>query len=314
MSGERLRGPTPRDVWTDTRLNAERLVAIERFRVQRMAEPLEAYLDHFDVVQEMLEDLLELTVDLAQLEEQALNILVDARLFEGVRYLTGPPLSADDLKTLVESTLSRQALERDPAVAQRVIQAIRVGLDRRRFPWVAEGREPEESERTAAIVASAAMIAMRRTETARRNEGKREQEELVRAALLAYGLREVAIPGLHVRTLAQAPQRGQFCREVRLGPHDKADLVVGIWDGRTMAIECKVSNSAINSVKRLNKEAVSKTRSWLDDFGTLQVVPAAVLSGVYKLHNLLDAQERGLAIYWAHRLDDLIDWIERTRT
>lgn len=81
-----------------------------------------------------------------------------------------------------------------------------------------------------------------------------------------------------------------------------------------MPIECKVSNSSTNSVKRLNNDAAVKATVWRGDFGALQVVPAAVLSGVYKLHNLEDAQRRGLTIYWAHRLSDLMQWIAGTRT
>ncbi len=79
-----------------------------------------------------------------------------------------------------------------------------------------------------------------------------------------------------------------------------------------MAIECKVSNSAVNSVKRLNNDAAAKAEAWLKDFGTVQVVPAAVLSGVYKLHNLIDAQTRGLALFWAHDLGALTRWIALT--
>ena len=80
-----------------------------------------------------------------------------------------------------------------------------------------------------------------------------------------------------------------------------------------MAIECKVSNSATNSVKRLNNDAAAKAEAWLKDFGTRQVVPAAVLSGVYKLHNLEEAQNRGLALFWAHDLKALTEWIATTR-
>jgi hypothetical protein len=43
------------------------------------------------------------------------------------------------------------------------------------------------------------------------------------------------------------------------------------------------------------------------------VVPVAVLSGVYKLHNLMSAQTRGLTLYWAHDLVQLLDWIEAGR-
>lgn len=38
-----------------------------------------------------------------------------------------------------------------------------------------------------------------------------------------------------------------------------------------------------------------------------------MLSGVYKLRNLEQAQDRGLTLYWAHRLSDLTEWIDQTR-
>jgi hypothetical protein len=41
-------------------------------------------------------------------------------------------------------------------------------------------------------------------------------------------------------------------------------------------------------------------------------VPVAVLSGVFGLHSLEDAQRRGLSLFWAHRLADLTDWIDST--
>ncbi|HEV3075580.1 MAG TPA: XamI family restriction endonuclease [Thermoanaerobaculia bacterium] len=93
----------------------------------------------------------------------------------------------------------------------------------------------------------------------------------------------------------------------------RADLIVSLWDGRIMPIECKVSNSAVNSVKRLNREAAGKAESWIGDFGKKQVVPVAVLSGVYKLHNLLSAQERGLVLFWTHHLGALTEWVGATR-
>src|SRR5205085_10343482 len=100
--------------------------------------------------------------------------------------------------------------------------------------------------------------------------------------------------------LSKAPPSGHFCGESLLGSK-KADVVAGLWDLRTMAIECKVSNSAVNSYKRLNHEAVAKAKAWGDDFGT-QVVPAAVLSGVFDLANLELAQTSGICLFWAHDL------------
>ena len=80
-----------------------------------------------------------------------------------------------------------------------------------------------------------------------------------------------------------------------------------------MAIECKVSNSFVNSIKRLNNDAAVKAGVWRDEFGARGVVPVAVLSGLFERHHLADAQSRHLMLIWAHRLDDLTNWIDRAR-
>jgi hypothetical protein len=46
--------------------------------------------------------------------------------------------------------------------------------------------------------------------------------------------------------------------------------------------------------------------------GTLQVVPTAILSGAYKLRHLEGAQNRGLTLFWAHELLELLNWIDST--
>jgi hypothetical protein len=94
----------------------------------------------------------------------------------------------------------------------------------------------------------------------------------------------------------------------------KGDIIARLWHHRVMPIECKVSNSSLNSVKRLNNDAAVKAGSWQRDFGLRQVVPTTVLSGVYNLRNLEDAQERGLTIFWAHSLNPLTEWITRTKS
>jgi transcriptional regulator GlxA family with amidase domain len=80
-----------------------------------------------------------------------------------------------------------------------------------------------------------------------------------------------------------------------------------------MPIECKVSNSATNSIKRVNNDVAAKAGEWLRQFGSSQVVPAAVLSGVYHLHHLEAVQNANLTIFWAHNLAALTGWIESTR-
>jgi hypothetical protein len=296
--------------WSEEELEAARKRSIEIFRVQRMAEPLEAYLEAFDDYLGVVEDLLETTVDLTDLDSTALQVLTDPKLLEAFRYIAGPPISTDDLQTVAEAALSASRLRTDAEMVRRIVQVVLAGLDRRRFPWVVERREPTEPERNAAVLASAALMAMRKAETSRRGEEKEKQEERVEAALLGHGF--VKVPTRKVLTLALVPGAGEFCRESYLG-NRKADFLIGLWDRRAMPVECKVSNSSINSVKRLNNDAAVKAETWRSDFGHRNVVPAAVLSGVYKLHNLLDAQERGLSLFWAHDLQGLLDWIDGTR-
>lgn len=299
-------------VWPNDQLEVDRVKAIGIFRKERMQEPLEDYLEAFDEYQGYIEDLLETTVDLSQLEETAIEVLTDPHLQEVFRYLAAPPISADDLKVLADaSSLSKGSLKNNAEQVKRLVDVVRVVLDRRRFSWVVEGREPTEAERGAAIMASAALMAASRVQTQRRVLGKEQQEAFVRQALVALGFKET--PPRQIPNVSLAPAAGEFCGESVLG-NRKGDIIVRLWDQRVMPIECKVSNSYLNSVKRLNNDAAVKAGSWKQDFGLRQVVPTAILSGVYKLHNLVDAQERGLTLFWAHDLKPLTDWIKSTET
>ena len=77
-------------------------------------------------------------------------------------------------------------------------------------------------------------------------------------------------------------------------------------------LRAEVSNSSTNSVKRVNNDAAAKAASWGRDFGD-QVVPVAMLSGVFKTHNLVQAQQKGLTLFWAHDLDHLGEFIRSAR-
>ena len=276
-----------------------------------MEEPLEAYLAAFEDRRDAVETLLEETVDLTQLEEKAASVVCDPRLLEALRYVAGPPISLDDLKVVanVVSTAPK-TLASDNGVGPRLVETIMLGLDRRRFPWLSEGREAQESERQAAVLATAVLIASQRVTTDRRSDGKDRQEEAIEAALVCAKFTKVSTRT--VNTLHEGPGPGEFCRECMLGTR-KADFLIGLHDRRLMPIEAKVSNSATNSIKRLNNDAAVKAGLWLEQFGLRNVVPTAVLSGVYKLKHLRSAQDCGLALFWAHDLSELTSWIDRAR-
>lgn len=158
-------------VWSEKQLEKDLNKAIALFRKERIEEPLELYLELFERFQGAFEELLEQTVDLSQLEENALDILSNKDSFDAFRYLAGPPISFDDLKILSDTnSLSPTKLQSDPDLVKRVVGTVLQGLDRRRFSWVGDGnREPTEADRKAAVIASAALIAAQRTATERRN-------------------------------------------------------------------------------------------------------------------------------------------------
>jgi len=303
---------TPPPRWTGEQFDADIAVAVEQFRRDRLQEPLERYLDVFASYQTVVARLMEGSADLTQLDSQAAQFVSAEDLLTVVRYLASPAISQDDLKVLADvSSLVPSRLGAHPEDAHRVVQIAMMALDRNRFPWVPEHRQPTPSERHAAIVATTALMAVQRVQTERRNNAKAEQEEAVADYLESLGL--IREEPRQVNTVADLLPRGHFCREAEFGTR-KADLIVSLWDGRGMPIECKVSNSSTNSVKRVNNDAAVKAKTWIAEFGRLGVVPVAVISGVFRMHNLMSAQDDGLTIIWTHNLAALAAFIQSTRS
>jgi hypothetical protein len=239
-----------------------------------------------------------------------LSNLYAVGLGDVLRYMTAPPVSEDDLKVIADIRLSRLALSR-PQQARSLLRTLLASRDHIRFPWIARGTNPSAAEWKLAIGSTAALMTSQAVATHRRNTGKKEQEEAVKTYLRdILGLTEVE--PRKIRTVHDAPKQGEFCAESEV-MGEKADIVVSLYDNRLLLIECKVSNSALNSVKRVVHEASGKAAHWIAQLGKGQVIPAAVLSGVFNPRNLVQAQDKNLAIFWAHRLDDLGDFIDATR-
>jgi hypothetical protein len=244
-------------IWSQADLERDLQRAIQTFRNERLQEPVEMYLREFDAFLSVVAALLERTSDLLAFEQEAVEVLADPKLALAARYLTGPMISEDDLKTLASAVLTPARIKADGAMVGRIVEVLQTGLDRRRFCWVGERRQPTEAERVTAILATTSLAAQARTGTQRRSEGKSRQEAAVAEELVRAGFTEV--PRREVCNLREAPEKGQFCPECKLGTR-KADLLVTSWDGRVVPIECKVSNSAVNSIKRLNNDAGSKAQ------------------------------------------------------
>lgn len=299
--------------WTKEQLTECAATARSMFRTERLSEPLERWKKTFDEYHIQFHRLFD-EYNLANPNDLSPEQVADIfhnQLGDALRYLAGPPISADDLKVLADVSLAPGRLANDPEQARRLLETIMIAIDPRRFPWVSQGRAPTEDEKASAILASTALITAQRVSTDRRNEGKDIQENAVKDYLVNIGFEEV--PARHIHTLMDAPEIGQFCSEAMVGSR-KADVPVRLYDGRLMPIECKVSNSSTNSVKRINNDAAVKANIWSLEFGTNQVVPTAVLTGVFKVLNLEQAQKGKLTLFWAHELEELGKFIESTKS
>jgi hypothetical protein len=284
------------------------------FRYQRLQEPLDLYNQFFVKFADLFGTLIDKLPALAgePIDAELLSELVNGRdTQKAFRYLTAPPISADDLMTVADATLTASRLRTDPASAARVRDTVLAIVDPHRFPWISERRLPTTTERTVAIVASSALAAARDVETSRRSTSKEAQEQKVKEALISTGMTETKSREIPMLTSAPAP--GEFCGETRLAG-TRADVVARLRDGRVMAIECKVSNSAVNSYKRVVHDTGGKATTWYSQLGRAQVVPAAVLSGVFTAGNLQDVQDnRGVFLFWEHRLSDLASFVSSAK-
>lgn len=298
--------------WTDAELAEDAAISAAQFRSERLAitDSWEAHYKQarskFELLFTKLNDLNPHAITDANLAET-----YRSGLGETLRYLAGPPISDDDLQVIADvDSIAPSVLIRNPVALRKVFEVIERVIDAHRFPWMKAEGEPSAEQREAALLASSVLLAAQRIATERRNEGKENQETKVKDYLRSLGFTEV--PAAAINTIVRGPQAMQFCAECQLGER-KADVVVRLHDTRLMAIECKVSNSATNSVKRLNNDAAVKAEYWIRQFGASQVVPVAALAGVFKVLNLKQAQTRGLALFWSHGLDKLETFIESTK-
>ena len=255
-------------IWTAAELASDAEQAKAAFRKRRLREPLELYSRFFKLFAPIVAGMIDRLPGLTSAQaaaEAVAEIIADDDWRTAFRYLAAPPISEDDLKTLAETNLSAMALRSDEEQARRVRETVLQVIDPHRFPWLADGRSPGEAERQAGLV---------------------------------------EVQAREIPMLDAAPKAAEFCGECSFGG-TRADLVVRLPDGRVAAIECKASNSAVNSYKRINHEALSKAHTWFEAFGNRQVVPVAVIDGVFNPASLATAQSGGLTILWRHRLADL---------
>lgn len=267
----------------------------------RRSEGPSAFTVAFDECLPDVERALEITRNLTALDGSVLS--ANPGLWQTLRNFCGPPISEEDLWTMVGGPTFREV---PPEYAEVTAQAIREVLDPVRFPWVSQGRTPTDREISLATFATAILLAVRKLGTRRRGDSSKLQEAAVAQDLETKAGYQFDASRTPIERLDQMTP-GAFSRERLLGGA-KCDVPVRLADGRLLAIECKVSNGPKNGWKRLNREVAGKADHWQRKFGE-QVITAVVLAGSLDLAALENAQRSGVTIFWQHNLAPLVDFV-----
>ena len=311
MSGSNTSaGPS---VWSSDELAKQARISLNAFVDRRLAEPGGNYTAHVKAHRATIARLLKTmaNIDLAKPDPQALRaLLLDDQLFAALRYVAGPPVSADDLGVLVTRSIARLGKTEIQTSAQKsadVLALVCKLADPYRFPWIAERRKPSERELREAVSATAILQASQSLQTERRAYGK-DVERRLQTRLLEIGFRRIKSPNrARITAPIHYPKYPGFYGECAVHGR-KVDLFIALQNGRMIALEAKDSSSALNSVKRLNNDTAAKAKHFAAEGGK-NIINVALLSGVFKVESLLNAQAAGLYLIWSHDLDKFIDWV-----
>lgn len=319
-------------IWSDAELEADAQQALEEFVVRRLAEPGGKYFDHIAARRKAIFRLFKALADVNPVNpnpDRVRAVLLDAEMFDALRYVAGPPISEDDLGVLVTRDvegLSRSDIKYRDEIPAAVLQLVCKLADPFRFPWIASGRKPTNRELRNAVASTMTMHAAQALQTERRGYGKIVERRL-ETRLVELGFRKIAggkkaKKGTNyppVSTLPLYPRKGIVSQPSHhpTYPHfygecvvysRKVDLFIALPSGKMIALEAKDSSSGLNSKKRLLNDTAAKAIRYATEAGK-NVISVALLSGVFKISDLKAAQEAGLFLVWAHEMDGFIDWV-----
>lgn len=286
---------------------------LEELREEALQRTIKRYLDGRDRFAEIQGDCRAKVQELFDATDYLRTLGQDKDLFKQApsleapaRYTTMPAISAGNLEVVGE---------KDGPIATIV-----KFLDRDRFPWLGrDGSRPAtETEIELAIHVTAQLWAEARMQTESRTKSAKDQEQEVRDRLTAAGLQYVApkeirerlnelgdkpAEGLMPNNYQEVLKRNEFTREIHVAGA-KCDVPIRLPNGRLLPIECKVSNTYVNSVKRLIRESVGKGDSWRQAFSN-EIHTGVVIAGAFKMVNLQAAQAKGTLIFFDHNLEAL---------
>ncbi|WP_243227560.1 XamI family restriction endonuclease [Microbacterium sp. CIAB417] len=286
--------------WTDAELKAGRDRAEQLFTELRREEGPLTFERMYHRLRPEVENLFVATNNLRQVTGQV--FLDDPFAWQPARYVCGPPISQEDLWTLVGGSKFKKV---PPRLADDTADAVRVVIDPVRFSWIEQRRDPSVEERERALQSTTLLWARERLGTERRLDSSTRQERVTGEALASAGL--TFDPSRSKVQLLDDMARGTYSRE-RVVSSSKCDVPVRLRDGRLFALECKVSNGPKNGWKRINREVGGKATNWRQTFGS-SLITGVVVAGVFDLSALTSARDQGVVIFWEHDLQPLVDFV-----
>ena len=226
-----------------------------------------------------------------------------------LRFLMAPPFSQDQFKIACPSWVKATEKTGKPLTAKAASSVAAVfgeWADEERVEPIMSGDDFDT--RGEVISATAHMMAVERYRTNRRMRLAREQEETVASLLRDLGFRL-----LQSRLVDQpgALAQDEYMRATQFqtadGSTHEVDVAIGLPRRRILALECKVSNDATNSVKRVN-DVLKKAGAWKRQWGRF-VLTGAMLQGVFSPKEPRRLLEEDVSVFWSHRPSDLSDWL-----
>lgn len=229
------------------------------------------------------------------------------------RHMTAPPISQDQFALACpewsKATEKPNGRPLSPDAALAVAAQFDIRRSQALTPWISQGRKPRIAEVKRLLWSVAPLLASQRFATLQRNRAASEQENAVVSMLLGKGWTK--LPATLRMTSGTIPVR-HFMHKTRFATASETpqevDIALGLNGAIVLATECKVSNDATNSIKRVN-DVLKKAKAWKEHWGNF-VKTAALLQGVIAAKDVYRLLDEGVEVFWSHDLTRFEAWID----
>lgn len=229
-----------------------------------------------------------------------------------LRHLFAPPISQDQLK-LLTPLYPKQSEKKGTRLSAKAAQQFSEAFYERRdvflTPWLDTNQPPTRAQVRKILNVVTPMISTQIFNTVRRNRMSDLQEHAVEALLESKGWTKAVSKKLDGPADLDV---NHYMRKTRCRSSETAtkevDIACGVRSNLILAMECKVSNDATNSVKRVS-DVTDKVKSWQETWATF-IKTAALLQGVIAYKDVARLLASDVEVFWSHDLGELSKWLD----